>query len=154
VRRLAELIAFAFMACIGPVCAAENELVLVKARIVVRDPEAQQPQWECKSDDPKVEMICLFVPVSFTFDIRDVLIGHKVPRRFHAILSIDPEPSHTADLYIVGRRSAAGEIEVSQWGYFNYVGCPAAMGGLSTDFDSEAEVADLRRTGHLPCIKN
>jgi hypothetical protein len=151
---LARLV-FVSVVIAGPAWAAGNDLILVKARIVFRDPDEQQPKWECpKGDDPKLETICLFGPVSFTVDVRDVLIGRNLPRRFHAILSIDPEPSHAADLYLIGSRSPAGEISVGQWGFFAYAGCPVGLGGLSPDFDIEQEVVDLRRAGRLPCTGN
>jgi hypothetical protein len=140
------------MVIAGPAWAADNDPVLVKARIVSRDPEAQQPKWECpKSNDPKVESICLYWPVSFTVDIRDVLIGQDLPRQAHAILWIDPEPSHETDLYLAGTRSPTGVISVTAWGPFTRAGCQSEI--FSGDLDAE-NVKVLQRAGRLPCIEN
>jgi hypothetical protein len=137
----------------APVAGRGEQSVLVKARVLFRDSEGHQPKWECpESTDPKVETICLFGPVSFTVDVRDVLIGHGLPRRVHAILWIDPEPSHEVDLYLAGTRSPTGEISVRRWGAFERVGCQPP--DFLSDLHAEEEVKGLRQAGRLPCIEN
>lgn len=127
--------------------------MLIKARILFRDLEERQPKWQCpESTDPKVETVCLFWPVSFTVDVRDALIGHSLPRRVHAILWIDPEPSREVDLFFAGTRSTADEISVSSWGAFQRVGCQPS--DFLSDLDAEEDVKALRQAGRLPCIEN
>ena len=126
--RKAALLLAGLLICGCAVAPQESErAVLIKGRILFRDPDEQQPKWACpKSTNPETETICLRYPNAYTADVRDVLIGRHVPRRLHVILWIHSDPPEDIDLYFAGTRQPSGEIEAFSWGELKYVGCDLA----------------------------
>jgi hypothetical protein len=132
--------------------AQDADPVIARIRVLFRDPQEQQPKWECpKSTEPGQETICLRYPNSFTVDVRQVFSGDRLPRRTHAILAVHTFPSSQHDLFVVGTLSPSGVISVSEWNDFAYAGCPPDE---AEPKDSVAEKIDaLRLAGLLPCKK-
>ena len=125
--------------------------MLIKARVLFRDLDAQQPKWECpKRAETGVETICLRYPNAYTVAVREVLMGQGIPRRLHAILWVHSSPPEDTDIYLAGTRQPSGEVEAFGWGDLEYVGC---------DMIDEAErlhvmeqVKALQQAKKLPCV--
>lgn len=129
--------------------AADQDVVLIKARVLFRDPNGMQPNFECKSEDPKAEVICLRFPNSFTIDVRDVLIGVGLPRRMHAVLWVHTFPPDKVDLALIGKRKPSGELEVFRWVPFAYAACDEDK--YFQELGIQDRIASLQREGRLSC---
>jgi hypothetical protein len=142
----------------GGALAADQDVVLIKAHVLFRDPEAAQPKFECKSDDPRQEVACLRYPNSYTIDVRDVLMGDGTPRRMHAVFWLHAEPlkMFTTDWVLLGTRKSgvnagADGIEVEVFGSPEDGIC--AYADAIEKLGIGKDVQKLERSGRLNCVK-
>ena len=145
-RVLAVAIFAAVSACAAAAQPEGTHPVIVKIRLLFRDPESRQPKYKCPEDS-----ICLRYPNSFTVDVREVLAGNHLPRRAHAILWFHTFPSNDTDLLAGGIRLASGDIDVYEWRFFDLSGCAPPPDEPIFDNASAKKIEELRLAGRLPC---
>jgi hypothetical protein len=151
-RALAVAIVAAVSICAAAAETEESDPVILKIRLLFRDPEGRQPKWECpKNTDPGTETICLRYPNSFTVYVRDVLAGEHLPRMAHAILWLHTFPSKDSDLFAAGVRLPSGAIDVYEWRYFGYSGCALSPDEQRPQNLMTKKIEELQRAGRLPC---
>ena len=142
-RTLAVAILAAASVCTVTAQTEEANPIVLKVRLLFRDPEARQPKWDCPTG-----MICLRYPNSFTVDVLDVMAGDHVPRRAHAILWFHTFPKKGTELLIAGERLASGDIDAHEWDWFEYSGCPP---GESRPPGLTKTIQELQLAERLPC---